>query len=672
MGKWLPATLTLLLAAVGVWLSLQIATAIAVHPTVQPAEVLEIDKASRHVLSDQARMARDTSLGWWPFDAEGRQLPTAPGMEFRPPGSGETPLTIGFTSSALWFHWQLRLAPDAPTRWWLVVANPQLDRIDLLVSQGGQLLTHDRGGDLLPFDQRKVPHRHHVFPLQLKPGEVIDLHLRVASRSSMEAPVTLWQSDRLIRQDHRHYMGLGLYFGMMAGMVVYTLFLYAAMRDRVYLLYAGMRLAVGVGLLALSGLGAEFLWPGGGDWNRIWQLAGLTVAGALAVEFGRGFMLTAERMPRLDRFLRLMVVAWLAFMVVSLAWLDNPLAPVLLVLAAVTAGVLALLGMLAMRQRRVGGLYFLLAWMALLGGAALEVVIRCGYWARPDVIGQPLVIGSGLEMLLMCFALAERIRAERRAKQRAQALQIREAARAHEARRASAEKSRLMAAISHDLRQPVYAIALATESLDHRSDHRVPMPTLDQLRAAISSADHLLGALHTMSRLEAGALRPRLSEFSLEAMLERIDVVYGLQARAKGLRWTVTPCLCRVRSDPILLERMLGNLAANAVRYTTSGGVLVACRMRREALLIQVWDTGIGIPDHEHEAIFHAYFRGVPATETDSGVGLGLFIVRQSAHLLGIQVGMRSRPGRGSCFWLRVPLGPGSDQVEDKVTAASV
>lgn len=672
MGKWLPATLTLLLAAVGGWLIVQMVMAVAVHPHAAHPEVVLIDSAPEHSLNDHVRMARDPSLTWWPFDAEGRQLPPGQGIEFRPTGSGETPLSIGFSSSALWFHWQLRLDSDAPARWWLVVGNPQLDRIDLLISQDGQLLTHDQGGDLMPFAQRKVPHRHHVFPLALKPGQTVDVHLRIISRSSMEAPVTLWQPDHLIRQDHRLYMGLGLYFGMMAGMVIYTVFLYAAMRDRVYLLYAGMRLAVGVGLLALSGLGAEFLWPGGGEWNRIWQLAGITAAGAMAVEFGRGFILTAERASRLDSFLRTLALTWLGFMVLSVGWLDNPLAPVLLVLAAVTAGVLALLGIVAMRQRRIGGLYFMLAWMSLLCGAAMEVVIRCGYWAKPDIIGQPLVIGSGLEMMLMCFALAERIRAERRAKQRAQALQIREAARAHEARRASAEKSRLMAAISHDLRQPVYAITLATESLSHHPAHRAASPTLEQMRAAVASADHLLDALHTLSRLEVGALRPRLSGFSLESMLERIDVVYGLQARAKGLRWGVTPCLCRVRSDPILLERILGNLAANAVKYTASGGVLVTCRPRRDAVLIQVWDTGIGIPSHEHEAIFRAYFRGVPETETDNGVGLGLFIVRQSAHLLGIEVGLRSRSGRGSCFWLRVPLETPVAQVGGVVTAGSV
>lgn len=672
MGTWLPRLLTLLLAAVAGWLAVEMVTAIVVRPAVGQPDVIEVGMAPEQILSDQARMARDPSLTWWPFDPEGRQLPLPPGMVFRPPALGETPLSIGFTGSALWFHWRLRLADDAPARWWLAVANPQLDRIDLLISQDGQLLTHDQGGDLLPFDQRKVPHRHHVFPLWLKPGQVIDVHLRIHSHSSMEAPVTLWQPDHLIRQDHRLYMGLGLYFGMMVGMVIYTFFLYAAMRDRVYLLYAGMRLAVGMGLLALSGLGAEFLWPGGGEWNRIWQLVGLTAGGAMALAFGRGYMLTADRVPRLDRFLRLLVQAWLAFLLLSLVWREHPLVPVLLVLAVVTAAVLALLGVLAMRQRRIGGLYFLLAWLSLLCGAAMEVVIRCGYWARPDIIGQPLVIGSGIEMLLMCFALAERVRAERRAKQRAQALQIREAARAHEARRASAEKSRLMAAISHDLRQPVYAITLATESLGHGAGSAVPLPTLEQLRAAIASADHLLDALHTLSRLELGALRPRPVVFSLESMLERIDVVYGLQARSKGLRWAVTPCLCRVRSDPILLERIVGNLAANAVRYTVCGGVLVTCRRRRDAVLIQVWDTGIGIPAHEHEAIFRAYFRGVPDTETDNGVGLGLFIVRQSALLLGIQVGLRSRPGRGSCFWLRVPLDLPACQAAGPATAASV
>lgn len=617
---------------------------------------LVIDGAYRYDLVPHLLHAEDPTDRWWPYDAEGRLLVSGDRPTFLPLSGPEAIARLGFSDHPQWFHIRLRHIDSSPQRRWLVVANPHLDRIDLLIGSHGRLVAHDRGGDLLPFDHRTVPHRQHVFPIDLLTGDEVDLYLRVWSGSSLDAPIQIWMPEALIRRDHAIYLLLGLYFGITAGLVGHALVLYAAMRDQVYLVYAGMRAAVGLGLLAMSGLGAEFIWTEGGHWNRTWQQTGLTLSGLLAVQFARGFLDTRDRVPWIDHALKALGGIWLTCFIVTSLWTDHPLVQALLFLAVFTIGVLLLVGGHAMHHRQIGGAYFFLAWSASLAGSLLELLIRLGFWIRPDVITQPLVIGSTVDMVLMAFALGERIRAERRAKQQAQALQIREAARLHELRRTSAEKSRLLAAVSHDLRQPVYAITLATQSLAHQPDRPVPAFTLMQMREAIASADHLLDSLHTMSRLEAGALRPQVNSFSIQPLLERIDVVYGLQARAKGLRWTVTPGLTWVRSDPILLERILGNLAANAVRYTQRGGVVIACRPRRDGLLIQVWDTGLGIPADQLDAIFAAYFRGVAETETDNGVGLGLFIVRQSSLLLGIQLGVRSRPGRGSCFWIKVPL----------------
>ena len=490
------------------------------------------------------------------------------------------------------------------------------------------------------------------------PGEEIDLHLRIWSSSSLDAPIQLWLPESLIRRDHAIYLLLGLYFGITAGLMGHPLVLYAAMRDRVYLLYAGLRLTIGLALLALSGLGAEFVWTHGGPWNRVLQQVGLTLAGMLAVQFTRRFLDTRQHMPRLDRGLHLLSAIWLVIFLLTSLWPQQQLVPLLLLLVLLTTAVLVVAGLQAIQHRSIGAEYFCMAWSVSLLVSVAEIAIRMGYWTRPDAISQPVVIGSTIEMVLMAFALGERIRAERSAKRRAQALQIREAARLQEVRRTSAEKSRLLAAVSHDLRQPVYAITLATQSLAQQPDRPVSACTLMQMREAIASADHMLDSLHTMSRLEVGALRPHMADFSIQPLLERIDLIYGLQARTKGLRWTVTPGVTQVRSDPVLLGRILGNLASNAVRYTRRGGVVIACRPRRDGLLLQVWDTGIGVPPENVESIFGAYFRGVPETETDSGVGLGLFIVRHTAALLGITLGLRSRPGRGSCFWLRVPLAP--------------
>jgi two-component system, sensor histidine kinase LadS len=617
---------------------------------------MAIDADARYDLVPQLWHAEDATGTWWPYDETGQQNFRLPAPAFAPLSGPNASTVAGFSVRPQWFHIRLHPQGMAPQRRWLVVGNPHLDTIDLLIGSEGRLISHDLGGDLLPFSHRAVPHRQHVFPIDLRPDQDLDVFLRIESGSSLDTPVQVWLPEALMRRDHAVYLLLGLYFGITAGLMGHALVLYAAMRDRFYLAYAGLRASVGLGLLALSGLGAEFVWTEGGQWNRVFQQLGLTLAGILALGFARRFLGTRERLPGLDRLLRVLAGVWVACLVSTSFWPEHRFVPVLLVLAMATMVLLIVAGFEAAGQRRIGAWQFALAWCATLAGSLLELAIRLGYWNRPDTFSQPLVIGSTIDMVLMALALGERIRAERRAKQRAQTQQIREAARLQELRRTAAEKSRLLAAVSHDLRQPVYAITLATQGLAQQPGRPVSPHTLEQIREAIASADHLLDSLHTLSRLEAGALRPRMSSFSVQPLLDRIDVIYGLQARAKGLRWAVTPGMTEVHSDPILLERILGNLAANAVRYTPQGGIVVACRPRRDALLIQFWDTGIGVPPENAEAIFGAYFRGVAETATDNGVGLGLSIVRESAALLGIEVGMRSQPGRGSCFWIRVPL----------------
>jgi signal transduction histidine kinase len=218
------------------------------------------------------------------------------------------------------------------------------------------------------------------------------------------------------------------------------------------------------------------------------------------------------------------------------------------------------------------------------------------------------------------------------------------------------ETSRLLAAVSHDLRQPLYALSLATESLVRHPERPPGRPLLLQMKSALQSADDLLDSLLIMARLDAGGLQPDMAEFSIQLLLDRVDAVFGPQAASKGLRWDVTPSIAKVRSDPVLLERMVGNLVSNAVRFTALGGVVVSCRRRGSSLLLQVWDTGSGIDAVHQGRVFEAFFRGVYDSEGDNGVGLGLAIVRSGALLLGIDVGLRSVPGRGSCFSLRVPM----------------
>lgn len=229
---------------------------------------------------------------------------------------------------------------------------------------------------------------------------------------------------------------------------------------------------------------------------------------------------------------------------------------------------------------------------------------------------------------------------------------------------AAMERARLLAALADYLRQPCYGLNLASDNLLRHPDQPPGAAVLLQMKAALRSLDDRLEAARLVARLEAGGFHAELSEFSMQPMLDRLDAGYGPLAGDKGLRWDVTPSIAKVRSNPVLLERMVDNLVGNAVRFTASGGVVVSCRTRGGHLLLQVWDTGPGIEPRYQARIFEAFFRDAAQATGDGSVGLGLSIVKSGAQVLGIGVGLRSVPGRGSCFSLRVPLVQGSDPLK--------
>ena len=232
------------------------------------------------------------------------------------------------------------------------------------------------------------------------------------------------------------------------------------------------------------------------------------------------------------------------------------------------------------------------------------------------------------------------------------------AAKKEEAERANAAKSRFFASASHDLRQPLHALGLFGEALRQRVKTTELQPLAAQISSSISSLETLLNALLDVSRLDAGIIEVRKRHFPASQLFEHIQQQFGGPAAAKGLKLKVRPTNWILNSDPVLLERILINLVSNALRYTQRGRVVVAGRKRGNSLLIQVWDTGIGIPDHALQSIFEEFVQlNNPERDREKGLGLGLAIVARTASLLGLRITVRSNVGRGSVFGLEVPLG---------------
>ncbi|CUW41475.1 putative sensor-like histidine kinase [Magnetospirillum sp. XM-1] len=230
--------------------------------------------------------------------------------------------------------------------------------------------------------------------------------------------------------------------------------------------------------------------------------------------------------------------------------------------------------------------------------------------------------------------------------------------RADEARLANESKTRFLAAASHDLRQPLQAAGMFAEVLAGQvEDDPRKLKVVDRLRQSIEATNSLLATLLDVSALEAGKIKPNVSSFRLMPLLAGLVDQIEPEASRKGLAIGAVPTSLQVESDPVLLERLLRNLLVNAVRYTESGRVLIGCRRRGGRAVIQVLDTGIGIPADKMQAVFDDFVRlDNPAERGGSrGLGLGLGVVRRMAVLLGHTLELRSTLGKGSCFGVVVP-----------------
>lgn len=243
------------------------------------------------------------------------------------------------------------------------------------------------------------------------------------------------------------------------------------------------------------------------------------------------------------------------------------------------------------------------------------------------------------------------------------------------AERANIAKSRFLAAASHDLRQPLQALRLLNATLqEYLLTDDIALNILQDSESALEVMDRLLGSLLDISKIDSGVIFPDLRHFRISDLFEGLQAEFLHLAREKNLRFTVVPSRQVICTDRMMLESILRNFLANAVRYTAHGKILLGCRKAGDSIRIEVHDTGIGIPKEHQDMIFDEFYQmGNPDRDSHQGLGLGLAIVRGYGRLLGHPVRVRSREGAGSMFAVEVPLGNAADAVEarrDRETAA--
>ncbi len=223
--------------------------------------------------------------------------------------------------------------------------------------------------------------------------------------------------------------------------------------------------------------------------------------------------------------------------------------------------------------------------------------------------------------------------------------------------RANRAKNRFLATASHDLRQPVQALRLHLHLLTQKKLDDPAMQVVKTIGETLNSTESMLGKLMEFAALECGKITVRSQWVRLDELVGTIAGEALPEAKAKGLCLRTRVFPCAIETDPVLLERILRNLVSNALRYTTNGGLLIGLRRRPGAVVIAVYDTGIGIPLAMQTAVFEE-FEQVSNLERDrnQGMGLGLAIANRTASLLGYRLFLRSRQGHGSMFGIELPV----------------
>ncbi len=343
-----------------------------------------------------------------------------------------------------------------------------------------------------------------------------------------------------------------------------------------------------------------------------------------------------------------------------------------LALLAATAGLC--LGDPAAPPRFAGAMAALMTLVAAWQSLTWGIVPAQG--ALPAVPVLAVLVGAGLigQRHRCAFGrlLVLQQRAELLAAQLAAEKDVAEEARAA-AEAATQERTRFFSAASHDLRQPLHALVLFTESLRQRNRDPALAAPIGQIIGAVDALEVLFDKLLDLTSIDSGAVRIEPRSFRLREVYARLRLHFEPLAFDKGLALDFHGGRQAAMADPILVERILRNLVSNAIRHTHDGGVLVSCRRRGGQLLLQVWDTGVGIEAAVLPRIFDEFYQVGTTPEAAvprKGLGLGLAIARRLSDLLGTVLTVRSRVGHGTVFSLVLP--PASDAEVEAVVRQAV
>lgn len=578
----------------------------------------------------------------------------------------EQSLNKGFTHSTYWLRFSLQdNSTDNLTQTWkLETTYPLLDYIDLYIVSSDQDVEHVPLGDTYPFEQRQINHRNFVTSLSFHDQETKHVFMRVKTSSSMQVPIFLWNPDHFFEARSGEQYGLGLYYGMMLVMFFYNFFLWFSIRDENYLWYIGYIAAFALLQAATSGLGYQYLWPESPWIESIAPPVTIALVGIFGIEFTRRFLHTDKYHVVADHLLR--SVLYLSIIVLGLTFIaDSSTVMGLAKFVVVLFLIFILYASVAMlnrghRQAR----FFLAAWVSLILGGLFTIGMMLGLFPNTLVTTHASKLGSALELILLSFALADRIKVMENEKklieQRAQRELEKSNRKLHENNRL---KDEFLATISHEFRTPLNGIMGSLEM----AEQDLPGEIRQHLSTAKGSANEMLklvdGVL-SYTELQSGKFMVSNKHIALQDFIADIQREYEDKCDVKKLDFHYQPSKRNphtILADATRLRQAITPILDNAVKFTDHGHVSLAIEVKyvneQYFLWVKVEDTGIGISAKRQNNIMDAFTQGDGSFSRQfGGLGIGLSLVKALCSQLGGSLQINSEKDLGTSVEVHFPI----------------
>jgi len=575
----------------------------------------------------------------------------------------EESLNKGFTHSTYWLKFTIidNTTDKKSQSWKLENTYPLLDYYDIYIVDENRNIEHIKMGDTYLYNQRPVDHRNFITSIALHDNEKKDIYVRVSTSSSMQIPIFIWHPDYFFEARSGEQYGLGLYYGMMLVMFFYNFFLWFSIRDANYLWYIGYLAAFAILQATTSGLGYQYLWPNSPWIESIAPPISIALVGIFGTAFTRRFLHTRQFHVVADNLLRsVLVLSIIVFILTFIS--DTATVMGLAKIVVVTFLLFILYASVAMllrghRQAR----FFLAAWVSLILGGLFTIGMMLGIFPNTFLMTHASKIGSVIEIILLSFALADRIKVIESEKKvilyRAQQELERTNKKLQENNRL---KDEFLATISHEFRTPLNGILGSLEL----TQQDITNPNIKMAKGSAYEMLNLVDQVLSYTELQAGNFIIKAAAINLPEFIDQINSNMHQPCADKGIEFSTennarNPKI--IVADKKRLFQAINPILDNALKFTEHGHINLSVQVKyvnnQYLLLIKIEDSGIGIAEDKRNEILNAFTQGDGSSSRQfSGLGIGLSLVKALCSQLGGSIHVSSEENYGTLIEISLPI----------------